>query len=286
MGSGNSELPNEDDGLTAPDLRPLAVAGAAIAACAIGVMLGASIAPRPGFFLALVCWVSGLVLALWLGTLLFRLALTRRARGRTRFRANGLAALTALATVAVAAAGSQLAVAQIGAAMERMRVSMRIVTPIMVSGSELVFDGYIDHGAAKALRAAAERHPHAARIRLGGEGGELGEATQIRDLIAEKGWDTHASGQCWSGCVIAYLGGRHRTIGPGAQMGFHSASIWPAGDEASERAANERIAAEMIERGVDPAFARKAWRRQPGGMWFAPHDEMIRAGLVHEVADP
>ncbi|MGE0667968.1 MAG: hypothetical protein AB7O49_15535 [Sphingomonadales bacterium] len=199
-----------------------------------------------------------------------------------------MAALAALTVVTVAAQGSRLARSDMGEALERMRVNMPITTPIHVTedGAELVFDGYIENGAARALRDAAERYPGLKRIRLGGEGGELREAIWIRDLIAEKGWDSHTATMCWSGCVIAYLGGRHRTIGADAQLGFHSASIWPFGDAERERAANEQIAGEMIARGVDAEFARRAWRKHPGGMWFPAHAELIRAGLVHEVVKP
>jgi len=41
----------------------------------------------------------------------------------------------------------------------------------------------------------------------------------------------------------------------------------------------------MIERGVDPVFARKAWSKQHDGMWFPSADELIRAGLVHDIAE-
>jgi hypothetical protein len=273
-------------GLTRRLWRPVVVTGAVQALCIAAILLGPALLPMPAFFVALAAWITALLTALWLGVVLFRAGLAHGLRGGARTMGYGVAALAALGVVAVSAQGSRLAKAHMGPVMERMRVNLPITTPIVVADGELVFDGYIENGAARALRAAADRNPEITRIRLGGEGGELREAIWMRDLIAEKGWDTYADGQCWSGCVIAFLGGRHRTIGPGAQMGFHSASTWPISDEAKERAANEQIAGEMIARGVDADFARRAWRKHTGGLWFAPHDEMIRAGLVHEVVKP
>lgn len=286
MDSEKAGQADGEEGLTGRLWRPVAAAGTVVAACIAAILLGPAIAPKPALIVAVCAWLTALVTVLWLCAVLFRSALAHGMRGGAPATGYGVAAVAALAAITVAATGAGIAVADIGRAMERLRVSMRIVPTILVSGSELVFDSYIDRGAAQVLREAAARHPGITRIRLGGEGGELHEAEWIRDLIAEKGWDTHAAGECWSGCVIAFLGGRHRTIGPGARMGFHSASIWPPGSEERERAVNERIAAQMIARGVDADFARKAWRKQPVGLWFAPHEELIRAGLVHEVVKP
>jgi hypothetical protein len=152
-------------------------------------------------------------------------------------------------------------------------------------GTEVLFDGNIEHGAANALKRAVRDLPDVTRIRLNSMGGELREARRIRDFIAAKGWDTHTSTLCWSGCAIAYLGGVHRTMSPRAQMGFHSANIM-FGDDAQENAVNASIAREMSERGVDAAFARKAWSKAHGGMWYPEAGELIRARVVHAVAEP
>ena len=289
MDGGSGEIVERTQGeprLTRRLWRPAAIAGAVVAGCIALILIGPSIDPMPAFFVALAAWTVALLMAMWLGVVLFRAGLAHGMHGGARTLGYGMAAFAALAVVAVSAQGSRFAQVDMGRAMERMRVNMPITTPIRVLGAELVFDGYIENGAAQALRKAAEEHPGVTRIRLGGEGGELREAMWIRDLIAERGWDTYTSTMCWSGCVIAYLGGRHRTIGPEAQMGFHSASTWPFGDPEKERAANEQIAREMIDRGVDAGFARRAWRKHPEGMWFPPHDELIRAGLAHEVVIP
>jgi hypothetical protein len=276
-------------GLTPALWRPAALCAAMLAVCA--VLIGWSLPllpPKPAFFLGLALWTAALAAAAWFCFGLFRAGLGHGRRGGSRVLGYGVAAVAAAGVIAAASLGTGLARTSMGRALERVQANLPTTVPIVAinNGTELVFDGDIEFGAAKALREAAARHPRVTRIRLGGMGGELGEARAMRDFIAEKGWDTYSETICWSGCAIAYLGGRHRTIGPQAQMGFHSASVWPLRDDERERAINEQIAREMIDRGIDPAFAREAWRKRPEGMWFPSHDELVRSGLVHAVTGP
>ncbi|MEN3977012.1 hypothetical protein [Emcibacter sp. SYSU 3D8] len=278
-----------DLGLTRLLWRPAALFLLVTAVCVVLVVWSPSaIAPVPSFFLALAAWGLMLALSAWLCMGVFRAGLGHGRRGGAPLLGYAVAAAAALAMVILAAMGPGLAKTDLGRAIERVQVNMPITTPIrsINGGTELVFDGTIEHGAANALRQAAAQSPHVKRIRLGGMGGELREARWMRDFIASKGWDTHAAGECWSGCVIAYLGGARRTLDPAARMGFHSASVWPFGTEEGEAAINDSIAREMIDRGVDPVFARRAWRKSPDGMWFPSHDALIRTGLVHAIAQP
>ncbi len=263
---------------------------ASVALVAAGLALtgwaAPALPPKQAFFLGLAAWFVVLVAATWPCVRLFGAGIALGRRRGAGGAGYPVAALAALALIGVAWAGAGFAKADMGRKLERVQTNLPITTPILVinDGTELVFDGNIEHGAAKALREVAGKYRAVKRIRLGGMGGELREARGMRDLIAEKGWDTYAAGICWSGCVIAYLGGARRTIGPEAQMGFHSVSIWPFGGDEAERAINELIAREMIDRGVDPAFARRAWSKGHDGMWFPSADELVRAGLVHEIA--
>lgn len=278
-----------DLGLTRLLWKPAAMFAAVLALCAGLVIWAPSVAsPMPAFFLKLLAWIVALAAAAWLCMGLFRAGIGHGRRGGSRALGYAVAAVAALGVILVAATGTGLAKADLGDAMESVQANLPITTAIQTlnGGTELLFDGDIEHGAARALREVASRSPRVTRIHLNGMGGELREARWMRDVIAEKGWDTHTSTQCWSGCAIAYLGGARRTMSPGAQMGFHSASVWPFGGDEEEAAINGLIAREMIDRGVDPAFARRAWSKSPDGMWFPSADELIRAGLVHDIADP
>lgn len=269
--------------------KPVAIVVAVLAVCA-AVVAGAPAvaAPMPAFFLKLLAWIVALAAAGWLCLRLFRAGIGHGRRGGSRALGYGGAAAAALGMIALAALGADLAKADLGRAMRLVQASLPITTEIRVldGGTELQFDGDIEHGAAKALREVAARSPRVTRIRLGGMGGELREAVWMRDFIAEKGWDTHTSTRCWSGCAIAYLGGARRTMSPGAQMGFHSASVWPVRDEKREAALNADIAQQMIDRGVEPGFARRAWSKRHDGMWFPSAEELVGAGLVHEITGP
>lgn len=278
-----------DPGMTLLSWKLVASIVAVVAVCA-AVIVGAPAvaAPMPAFFLKLLGWIVALVAAAWLCLRLFGAGIGHGRRGGSRVLGYGGAAAAALGTIAVAALGTDLAKADLGRAMRLVQANLPITTEIRVlaGGAELLFDGDIEHGAAKALREVAARSPHVTRIRLGGMGGELREAVWMRDFIAGKGWDTHTSTLCWSGCAIAYLGGARRTMSPGAQMGFHSVSVWPVRDEKREAALNADIAQQMIDRGVEPGFARRAWSKRHDGMWFPSAEELVGAGLVHEITGP
>lgn len=278
-----------DLGLTRLLWMPAALFAAILALC-VGLVIWApaAVPPMPAFFLKLLAWIVSLAAAAWLFLGLFRAGLGHGRRGGSRALGYGGAAAAALGMIAGAALGTDLAKADLGCAMRLVQANLPITTEIRVldGGAELLFDGDIEHGAAKALREVAARSPHVTRIRLGGMGGELREAVWMRDFIAEKGWDTHTSTRCWSGCAIAYLGGARRTMSPRAQMGFHSASVWPVRDEKREAALNADIARQMIDRGVEPGFARRAWSKHHGGMWFPSAEELVGAGLVHEITGP
>ena len=65
----------------------------------------------------------------------------------------------------------------------------------------------------------------AAIVRLESNGGSLVAGIQIGETIRLKGFQTlvPAGARCASACAMAWLGGTQRFMGPGAQIGLHSA---------------------------------------------------------------
>jgi hypothetical protein len=65
----------------------------------------------------------------------------------------------------------------------------------------------------------------AAVVRLQSGGGSLVAGVQIGETIRLKGFQTivPAGARCASACAMAWLGGTQRYLGPGAQIGLHSA---------------------------------------------------------------
>lgn len=247
----------------------------------IFLLVRAALPPIQAVTLTALSWVMLLLMVWWLCAGLFRAGMRHGGRG-----GHVAAAVAALAMLALTAQGIVLATWDFGALVVRTLENMPITATIrpLNGGTEVLFEGNIEHGAANALQRAVQNLPNITLIRLNSMGGELSESRRIRDYIAAKKWDTYTSTLCWSGCAIAYLGGVHRTMAAGAQMGFHSANI-QFGDDAQENAVNAMIAQEMIDRGVDAAFARKAWSKIHDGMWFPTADELIRARFVHAIAE-
>ena len=258
-----------------------AFGGFAVLFLIVLLFVRALLAPVQAFTLTALSWVMLLLMVWWLCAGLFRAGMRRGGRG-----GHAAAAGAALAMLGLTAQGIVLATWDFSGLVVRTLENMPITATIrpLNGGTEVLFEGNIEHGAANALQRAVRNLPNITLIRLNSMGGELSESRRIRDFIAARKWDTYTSTLCWSGCAIAYLGGVHRTMGAGAQMGFHSANIL-FGDDAQENAVNASIAQEMIDRGVDAAFARKAWSKIHDGMWFPPADELIRARFVHAIAE-
>lgn len=257
--------------MTIPGRRIAMAAGMAAMLAALRSLVLPAVLPLLAFMLAALAWSAALAVAIWLGV-----GLLRAARQASRAGAVWAAGAVVLAGVLVLAA---LAGADLRAALERARDmpgAHAVIRPLG-GGTALLFDGYIDQRSVPRLEAAARAMPGLRTIHLNGIGGDLGQSRRLRDFIRAGGWDTYVSGICFSGCVIAYLGGRTRRLEVDARMGFHSASVpWPFGDA---DAANAEIAAEMAAWGVDPGFARAAWRRHDP-MWFPPAETLRRARLV------
>jgi hypothetical protein len=75
----------------------------------------------------------------------------------------------------------------------------------------------------------------AAIVRFQSSGGSLVAGIQIGETIRLKSFQTlvPAGARCASACAIAWLGGTQRLMGPGAQLGLHSAYNAKSGQSSS-----------------------------------------------------
>src|SRR5436309_9593260 len=66
----------------------------------------------------------------------------------------------------------------------------------------------------------------AAMVRFQSDGGSLVTGIQIGEMIRLKEFHTlvPAGARCASACALAWLGGSHRFMGPGARIGLHAVS--------------------------------------------------------------
>jgi hypothetical protein len=57
------------------------------------------------------------------------------------------------------------------------------------------------------------------------DGGDVLAAYLMAAVITDFGLDTHVEGDCVSACAFVFLGGRGRTMGDGARLGFYQTAL-------------------------------------------------------------
>lgn len=154
---------------------------------------------------------------------------------------------------------------------------------IAAQGSQASFAGTIALGTTKALRAFLNDHPEITSLHLTSEGGNIYEGRGLGQVIRKAGLSTHVPDHCASACLLAFIGGATRTLGPDAKLGFHQYRVEagydvPLADPAGEA---EKDRALFKGAGVSAAFTAKMFDASPDGMWFPTHLELTEAGVLN-----
>jgi hypothetical protein len=97
------------------------------------------------------------------------------------------------------------------------------VATVTVEGTLLVGDGDKFQEKTSALRDAI--------VVLRSDGGAAFEGIKIGETIRRKGFSSLVINRCASACAVAWLGGTHRFMAAGSQIGFHAAYDAQSGQE-------------------------------------------------------
>jgi ATP-dependent protease ClpP protease subunit len=101
--------------------------------------------------------------------------------------------------------------------------------------------------------------PEGAIVTLASRGGRASAALRLANLFAAYKVDTRVSAHEWcaSACVMVWASGRHKSVGPGARVGVHSATFDPTAPVAKLIDASEgQLAAVDITRTMALWFER------------------------------
>jgi len=148
------------------------------------------------------------------------------------------------------------------------------------------FTGAITWGTADELKKVLDDNPHIRAIHLNSQGGRLGEAEKMRDLIHQRGLTTYTSATCMSACTIAFLGGRERCIGEGARLGFHQGDIPGSAYKILNRQINSGVADAYRLAGINKVFIEQAMTIPPSDIWFPTAAQLVYARVINGVAVP
>jgi hypothetical protein len=143
------------------------------------------------------------------------------------------------------------------------------------SSRTIRLNGEFQSGIARDFMRVLDEAPDAETVELQSPGGWVGEAVRIAEQIERRELATRVVSQCSSACTLAFAGGVHRTIAPGASLGFHAGSAATGiGD------GNREINAYMLYRGIDPQFLLAANAVPPKDIWVPDADTLRGAGVL------
>lgn len=155
------------------------------------------------------------------------------------------------------------------------------------AGGRYVIEGDIDFGITRDFREFLSRNPGGHLLLLNSRGGSIYEGRGLYQVATTHGLATRVEDTCASACILAYLGGIHRTLSADARLGFHQYAVdhrhlnqaIPFYDPAREQARDLEI---MRGIGIEPEFLERAFQRPHDDIWYPDHPELLRAGVVHQ----
>jgi len=167
------------------------------------------------------------------------------------------------------------------------------------------FDGALDEYDEDEVLSYLFDNPEVTKIRVTGPGGYLPTASAIAEYLIRHKINTEAVGECDSACAQIFLGGKTRTLAPGAKLGFHRPHLvkereqkfyeenhikkgwkdrFDYGIDTYDLAMVHMAKSieYMLSRGVDIDFILKKYSTSSYDMWYPSREELLEAGVVTE----
>lgn len=146
-------------------------------------------------------------------------------------------------------------------------------------GRVVTLGGGFDFGTADALRTVLDASPGVRTVELNSMGGRVAEADQVRRIIMARHLATYTATTCASACTVAYIGGNPRYLATGARLAFHEFSF-PGLSPQQNAAINGHGRSTLINAGVSPWFAQKAFTTPPNRLWTPDSATLLAAHVV------
>jgi len=158
---------------------------------------------------------------------------------------------------------------------------------VQADGTRVQVGGIFALGITDNLRELLDRNPRITGVVLRGDGGQVYEGRGLAQLINRRGLATYVFGTCKSACATAFIGGKHRTIGPHGRLGFHRYRLelhfpMPLVDIEQEQKTDLSF---FRQQGISDDFLQHVFRASPEKIWFPDYRELLEAGVVHNMVD-
>ena len=165
------------------------------------------------------------------------------------------------------------------------------------------FDGALDEYDETEVISYLFDHPKINTLRVTGPGGYFPTASAIAEYLIRHEINTEAVGECDSACAQIFLGGKTRTLAPGAKLGFHRPHLvkerekqfyeenhvkkgwkdrFDYGIDTYDLAMLHMVKRieYMLSRGVDIDFILKKYTTSSYDIWHPSKEELLKAGVL------
>jgi hypothetical protein len=248
----------------------------------VGSSDAASEMPRWFSAAGVVHWLSLLMLTIWQLVGIWRAARNYLLQGKSRCWGR-----LAQAMVIFGVFTSMISVKTVGVPQTIEFVQLALGTDPIGSyelrfsrdASEIELSGAIVFGVTDEIAKALARRPEVKIIHLNSQGGRVGEARKLRDLIGARKLTTLTTWGCFSACTLAYAAGERRLIGRTATLGFHQYTF-PGLQQSAFQRQHDRDKSDWLARGFDPTFIERAYATGHEDLWQPEHRELFAARFV------
>ncbi|CUI78141.1 hypothetical protein [Cognatishimia activa] len=158
----------------------------------------------------------------------------------------------------------------------------RYVAETTRDGQELVFKGVVAQGADFLISEEFSNSDRLQTLILNSPGGNVREARRMAETVMANGISTHVANECSASCLLVFMAGQQRTLGPGAQLGFHRygldfVQVLPHVNPLREMRTDQQY---YLERGLDLDFLDKVFDLDRSSIWYPSRNELVDAGVL------
>jgi len=148
---------------------------------------------------------------------------------------------------------------------------------------QLVFRGVVAQGAADGIAELLDDSDTVDTLVLNSPGGNVYEARDMAREVQDRGLNTHVTNECSSSCLLVFMAGQSRSMGPGANLGFHRygldfIQVLPQANPLREMRNDQQF---YLERGVDLDFLDEVFDLNRQAIWYPRREELDAAGILN-----
>jgi|GEM_PF-304505 len=147
--------------------------------------------------------------------------------------------------------------------------------------------GGLGLGISKEVVLLLRKYPEVKGIILDSYGGRIYEGRELSKLISAYDLDTYSLEGCYSAATTAFISGRKRFLGIGANLAFHQYRMdyesFDAFIDMEEEQAKDLLL--FQKQGIKSEFLDRIFYADSDDLWYPTVDEMLDAGVIHGIVN-